>query len=566
MAQITETNKKKNRAYTKTPVAANASGYVPLNRNNYTGEGYDAQVQEQLKYIIDNPTAVKKHTAEEYNTLFGHLEGTEGVEHRDRVTPEGSSGADEGILSKDDYAAVQYLKEVWAESDAQYKKALEEGNEEEARRWLAQRDDAHLQAERVRAASGYSGGSDGSMYIDYKMEGMSGKLPAVNETVERFLDGKGVDYETLDEFLERKRRENQQQDDSWYEGSVKPDDREDNEDGWYEDGTKNDDGEDDWEPERFKPQDLPEDVDVTLETRPEDYSGYLQEMYAAQTQAELARLEEAYRKNVDALNRAEAGMDGAYRAARNQSAADHALAARNFHEYAAAAGLNSGTGGQAQLARSVTLQNDLSAINARQADAVADLQLQRASAETEYNSAIAQAQSQGDYELAAALYEEKIRVEQELMEQEIQQRKLQLEKYQRESENVKDANELGFQMLKHENELGLEQKMQNDELNFQRDKLARELGLEQQMHAEELAFQKQKHNDELALEQWRYSNQFDLQQQENSADRSESREKQLAQYGRDFLKQGIMPTGEMLVAMGITADDAREYIAGLNKM
>ena len=162
----------------------------------------------------------------------------------------------------------------------------------------------------------------------------------------------------------------------------------------------------------------------------EDLSAYLEELYAAQRRQTLANLDNAYQQNVNAINRAGEGVDARYQNARNQAAGASELAARNFAEYAAASGLNSGAGGQAELARNVTLQNNLNDINSAEADVYADLELQLANAETEYNNAIAQAEASNDFALAESLYQEKIRVQQELVNQQMQQYQMDLQNRQ----------------------------------------------------------------------------------------------------------------------------------------
>lgn len=162
----------------------------------------------------------------------------------------------------------------------------------------------------------------------------------------------------------------------------------------------------------------------------EDLSAYLEELYAAQRRQTLANLDNAYQQNVNAINRAGEGVDARYQNARNQAAGASELAARNFAEYAAASGLNSGAGGQAELARNVTLQNNLNDINSAEADVYADLELQLANAETEYNNAIAQAEASNDFALAESLYQEKIRVQQELVNQQMRQFEMDLQNRQ----------------------------------------------------------------------------------------------------------------------------------------
>ena len=161
-----------------------------------------------------------------------------------------------------------------------------------------------------------------------------------------------------------------------------------------------------------------------------DYSNYLEDMYAAKKRSALAQLDNAYQKNVNAIDRAGEGIGAQYQNARNQTAGASELAARNFAEYAAASGLNSGAGGQAELARNVALQNNLNDISTQESSTLADLELQRANAETNYNNAIAEAEATGDYELASALYQEKVRVEEALINQQIQQFQMDLQKYQ----------------------------------------------------------------------------------------------------------------------------------------
>lgn len=229
----------------------------------------------------------------------------------------------------------------------------------------------------------------------------------------------------------------------------------------------------------------------------EDLSAYLEDLYAAQRRQTLANLNNAYQQNVNAINRAGEGVDARYQNARNQAAGASELAARNFAEYAAASGLNSGAGGQAELARNVTLQNNLNDINSAEADVYADLELQLANAETEYNNAIAQAEASNDFALAESLYQEKIRVQQELVNQQMQQ----------------------FQM-----------DLQNRQLAFQQQQA------------------------EIANQQWQQ--QFDYNSQQDA-------KSNLAAWGEISIQSGMMPSQEMLDAMGMSADYAQSLIASM---
>lgn len=226
-----------------------------------------------------------------------------------------------------------------------------------------------------------------------------------------------------------------------------------------------------------------------LQGQTEDLSSYLEELYAAQRRAAIAGIQAAYNKNLSAIDRSAIGIDTKYQNARNQTAGASELAKRNFAEYAAATGLNSGAGGQAELSRNVTLQNNLNALNQDEADFYSNIELQKSQAEQEYNNAIAQAQASGDAAKAQALYEEKVRVQEALRQQELQQIQLDMQRYQ------------------------------------------------------------------LELQQKQYQDSIQLGDREN-----------LAGYGETFLHQGLMPSQEMLNAMGITAQDAQSFIDNLGRV
>lgn len=106
-----------------------------------------------------------------------------------------------------------------------------------------------------------------------------------------------------------------------------------------------------------------------------DYTEFIKQIYAKQLEQELAEL------------------SAQYESGRNQTAAQSEIARRNFSEQANAYGLNSGTSGQAELARSATLQSAL------------------ASLQGQYISAMQRAQSENDIALAQALYSEYVRQE-----------------------------------------------------------------------------------------------------------------------------------------------------------
>lgn len=429
------------------------------------------QVQNQVDYINKNPDAVKSFGSGEFMDLYGNVmttapNGTQvaikdlvnvgptatytynadkanaakaqgytvveseylgkpawRIEGVKRTTPEGTSGADESLLSDTAYAALLYERQQYNTAQAAYQAAQKSGDTAAMAAAQQAMDAAHLNAERLRSNTwlgGYSGGADGSMYIDYKMEAAKGTMPAYSESTQRFLDAKGMDY-TLP---------------SWQQEA--------------EEGEK---------PAASTPShssgsnagSLPSTSAPSLggttgggsvgtgNFTVNDYSQYLNDMYKAKQQAAIAALEAAYQQNLNSINRAGVGLAEAYQNARNQTAGASELAKRNFAQYAAASGLNTGAAGQAELARNVALMGNLNTINTQEAQSVADLELQKADAEVSYNNAIAQAEASGNYELANALYQEKVRYETAVNEAIQQQWQNALAQYQLQYQAYRDS-------------------------------------------------------------------------------------------------------------------------------
>lgn len=140
-----------------------------------------------------------------------------------------------------------------------------------------------------------------------------------------------------------------------------------------------------------------------------DLSNYLKQQYASTLQAELSELEKAYKQNTNTLDKTAQELPQQYEAQRNQIAATNALEKQAFDERANAMGLNTGTSGQAQLARSSVYQRDLAGIGAAEANAMNDLALQRSQLQAEYESAMAKAKADSDAALNNALYAEMVR-------------------------------------------------------------------------------------------------------------------------------------------------------------
>ena len=140
-----------------------------------------------------------------------------------------------------------------------------------------------------------------------------------------------------------------------------------------------------------------------------DLSDYLRDIYRQQMQENLSALEGAYNANVTRMQRQGELIPQKYDAMRNLAAAQNELSRRNFGEYAAARGLNTGTSGQAELARSAELQRNLADLGAQEAEVSGNLESELTALEQQYNAAVAQAQASGNADLANALYQELVR-------------------------------------------------------------------------------------------------------------------------------------------------------------
>lgn len=143
-----------------------------------------------------------------------------------------------------------------------------------------------------------------------------------------------------------------------------------------------------------------------------DLSDYLKELYAQNTAAQLAALKSTYEQNAADLRANAEQIPETYQTARNETAAQNEQERRAFQEYGIANGLNTGTSGQAELARSSVLQGNLAEISGREADALAENALEQERLAIAYRNAIDQAEASGNSALAEALYQEYVRQDQ----------------------------------------------------------------------------------------------------------------------------------------------------------
>lgn len=143
--------------------------------------------------------------------------------------------------------------------------------------------------------------------------------------------------------------------------------------------------------------------------QPTDLSGYLNDMYSAYNEAQLSALKSAYEQNLADLQAQAEKIPETYQTARNEAASQNDIARMAWNEYANARGLNTGTSGQAALANSAVLQSNLTDISTQESDALAANALEQNQLAIQYRNAAVQAQAEGNYQLAQALYNEYVR-------------------------------------------------------------------------------------------------------------------------------------------------------------
>lgn len=126
-----------------------------------------------------------------------------------------------------------------------------------------------------------------------------------------------------------------------------------------------------------------------------NYEKELQNLKDAQKNAAMADLQKTRDTSLSNLAAEEAKIRPEYAAQRSTANANNRVAARNFQEYLANTGrANSGIGAQYEMSRQNSLQNGLNAINAAEAQSVADVVRRRSDLENAYNTGLASANAQ----------------------------------------------------------------------------------------------------------------------------------------------------------------------------
>lgn len=140
----------------------------------------------------------------------------------------------------------------------------------------------------------------------------------------------------------------------------------------------------------------------------------IRKMYESNLDSYKSQLESDYNQNLSDLGAEESKLGQIYYEQQRQAQAESDRNRQAFQEYANARGLNSGTGGQAELARNNQLSANLNALRQSEAEKRAEVERQRQLLGQQYQKAIQKAQADNDLNLAKALYEEAVRVDESI--------------------------------------------------------------------------------------------------------------------------------------------------------
>lgn len=144
---------------------------------------------------------------------------------------------------------------------------------------------------------------------------------------------------------------------------------------------------------------------------PNSQEDYIRQMYEANLAANKSQLESDYNQNLSDLGAEESKLGQIYYEQMRQAQAESDRNRQAFQEYANARGLNSGTGGQAELAQQNQLSSNLNTLRQSEAEKRAEVERQRVLLGQQYQNAIQKAQAENDLTKAKALYEEAVRVD-----------------------------------------------------------------------------------------------------------------------------------------------------------
>jgi hypothetical protein len=129
-------------------------------------------------------------------------------------------------------------------------------------------------------------------------------------------------------------------------------------------------------------------------------------MYDAQKESQLNQLKSAYDQSKSEYTAAQEKIAPQYQSAANALGVQNERNKRNMNLQAAANGINTGTASQMALAQNNVAQREYGKLRTAEADAQAEAARQLANFEAKYQSDVAAAIANNDYQRAAALYDE----------------------------------------------------------------------------------------------------------------------------------------------------------------
>lgn len=145
---------------------------------------------------------------------------------------------------------------------------------------------------------------------------------------------------------------------------------------------------------------------ATLTEQLNQQTNQLNQMYDANRNAQMAQLESAYNQNMSNAQAAYNQINPAYQQRANDLAVQYERNRRNANIQAAGNGLNTGAAGQMALARNSAYQRDYGNLRTAQQNALNEAQRGMNDLTAAYNSSVAAAGAQNDFERSRALLDQ----------------------------------------------------------------------------------------------------------------------------------------------------------------
>ena len=146
-----------------------------------------------------------------------------------------------------------------------------------------------------------------------------------------------------------------------------------------------------------------------------DHSNDINTMYQGLLDAQLNQLNAANQINQSNYDANRQQLEDYYNQQRNAASAEYERNRYNLNQQIASNGLNVGTGSQAALAMNNQYQANQTALGKAQMQAQAEIDRAVANLNVQYQADVASAIGENDYQKAAALYQDKLNREQQMM-------------------------------------------------------------------------------------------------------------------------------------------------------